>query len=60
MNQDIINLVKQAVKEELAVNASNEIAIDELYNNMHLTGLSIETIDMIVHDLSDAGEFELI
>ena len=60
MNQDITNLIKHAVKEELAVNASNEIVIEELYNNETLAGLSISTIDCVVHSLADAGEFELI
>jgi len=60
MNQDIINQVKHAVKEELAVNGSDELVIEELYNNENLAGLSFTTIDKIVHDLADAGEFELV
>jgi len=60
MNQDIIVQVKTAIAEELNVNASNELVIEELYNNPLLAGLSMETIDMIVHNLADAGEFKLI
>lgn len=60
MNQDTINLVKHAVKEELAISTDGEIVIEELYNNELLSGLSMTTIDKIVHDLSDTGTFELV
>ncbi len=64
MNQEImsqeINLVKNAVNEELAINGDNKISIEELYQNIQIAGISFETIDKIVHDLADAGEFELI
>ena len=60
MKDAIIVQVKTAITEELNVNASNELVIEELYNNPLLAGLSVATIDKIFHDLSDAGEFELI
>lgn len=60
MNNAIIVQVKTAITEELNTNASNELVIEELYNNPLLAGLKMETIDMIVHELADAGEFELI
>ena len=60
MNNAIIIQVKTAIDEELKVNTDNTLVIEELYNNPLLNGLSFETIDKIVHDLSNAGEFELI
>lgn len=59
LNKNILDLVNKAVRDELHV--SDEILIENLYNNPLLAGLSISTIDKAVHDIAEEdGKFEII
>jgi len=58
MKAEIVEQIKTAIQQELS--DTGRIVIEDLYNNELLAGLSMTTIDAVVHNLCDAGEIELV